>query len=1068
MNSRPRFSRLVCLGLCLVMTMGIAPVPISLAAADDSPSRAQMLQALTQDINLPALRLMIHDLSKTFGSRYPNGAKYLAKIDDLAPRLQDIIKGVGNGDAEAIEQAQDLISTVRKAHLENPLIDFDRLLVVRRSTSSPLGLPQNWQDNSSISKTGYDTEIAALSIKTGALSTIFKPDGRFVGDVDLHWNADRMLFSMPDSGGCWQVWETGLDGGNLRQVTPGTDRDVHNFDAGYLPDGRIVFCSTACFEGIPCVGGSDLVSLLYRMDPDGKIRQITFDQDHSWMPEVRFDGKVMYTRWEYSDLPHYFSRVLFACNPDGTEQKAMYGSNSYWPNSLFYAKSIPGSATRFVGIVSGHHGVPRMGDMVVFDTNRGDKEADGAIQRIGHYGEKVDPVIADQLVENNWPKFLHPYPLSNKYFLASVKPNADSPWGVYLVDVFNNMLKLCEAPKDNLFEPIPVHKTKMPPAIPDRVDLKRTDATVWLSDIYSGDAMVGVPRGTVKKLRVYSFHYAYPRMGGHISIGIDGPWDVHRILGTVPVNPDGSVAFKVPANTPIAVQPLDSEGRAIQAMRSWFTAMPGEKLTCVGCHERQKTSPPVARKAAMTSVPKDIDPWYGPARGFSFPREVQPVLNKYCVSCHNGTPANGPDLRYTGKVAGFSSSYRVLHRYVYRPGPESDLHVRKPGEYCADESELVQILKKGHHGVDLDKEAWDRIYTWIDLNVPDHGTWAENANIQGNFDKRRADLLKQYAYVETNPEAVGSAADLGAPAVPIKPAPRQVSVVNLPGWPLDETAAKQLQTQAGKQVSRTVAIKSNDGKDVPIEMVLIPAGKFIMGSDSGSDDESPRCVVSVNKPFWMSKCEITNRQFQAFDPKHESGFFNRMGKDQSDRGLSLNGTDQPVVRVSWDQAMGFCRWLASQSGVKFALPTEIQWEYACRAGSGSDFFFGSEKFGQYANLADENLARLAGGQAPAWRPADSSVNDGAVQTSRTGAYKPNTWGLCDMIGNAAEWTLTEMRPYPSEWVDIPFDPTPYGNKVVRGGSFYDRPYRATASFRLAYLNWRAMPMVGFRVVCPAE
>ncbi len=85
------------------------------------------------------------------------------------------------------------------------------------------------------------------------------------------------------------------------------------------------------------------------------------------------------------------------------------------------------------------------------------------------------------------------------------------------------------------------------------MDLKRKDAVVYLVDVYKGGGLSGVPRGTVKRLRVYSNHYGYRGMGGHINIGIDGPWDVKRILGTVPVGEDGSAMFRVPANTPIVV-----------------------------------------------------------------------------------------------------------------------------------------------------------------------------------------------------------------------------------------------------------------------------------------------------------------------------------------------------------------------------------------------------------------------------------------------------------------------------------------------------------------------------------
>ena len=381
---------------------------------------------------------------------------------------------------------------------------------------------------------------------------------------------------------------------------------MDNYDACYLPDERIIFASTRCFAGVPCVGGGNTVANLCITNPDGSgIRQLCFDQDHNWCPTVLNNGRVLYSRWEYSDLPHYFSRLLFQMNPDGTGQMEYYASNSMWPNSIFYARPIPNDPAKVIAVISGHHGVPRMGELVLFDPARGRREADGVVQRIPGYGQKVDPVIRDGLVEGSWPKFLHPYPLDDKYFLVSCQPTASSPWGLYLADVFDNLLLIKEEPGYALLEPVPLQKTRRPPVIPDRVDLAQSEATVYLTDVYRGEGLRDVPRGAVKQLRVYSPHFAYPGMGGHINIGIDGPWDARIIHGTVPVNPDGSAIFKVPANLPIAVQPLDEQGRALQVMRSWFTAMPGEVLSCVGCHESQNSGPPPQYRLASQNRPAD-------------------------------------------------------------------------------------------------------------------------------------------------------------------------------------------------------------------------------------------------------------------------------------------------------------------------------------------------------------------------------------------------------------------------------------------------------------------------------
>jgi hypothetical protein len=117
---------------------------------------------------------------------------------------------------------------------------------------------------------------------------------------------------------------------------------VDSYDACYLPDGRIVFCGSACFQGVPC-NFSD-VAVLYRMDADGgNVRQLGFEQDHDFNPVVMDDGRVLYLRWEYADLPHAHSRRMFTMNPDGTAQTVYYGSNSYWPNGTFGRGRSPGS-----------------------------------------------------------------------------------------------------------------------------------------------------------------------------------------------------------------------------------------------------------------------------------------------------------------------------------------------------------------------------------------------------------------------------------------------------------------------------------------------------------------------------------------------------------------------------------------------------------------------------------------------------------------------------------------------------------------------------------------------------
>jgi formylglycine-generating enzyme required for sulfatase activity len=544
-------------------------------------------------------------------------------------------------------------------------------------------------------------------------------------------------------------------------------------------------------------------------------------------------------------------------------------------------------------------------------------------------------------------------------------------------------------------------------------------------------------------------------------------------------------------------------------MRSWFTAMPGEKISCVGCHERRAETLPVRSAAALKDPPSPITPWRGPARGFSFAREVQPVLDKYCVGCHNDQPRPDgrpiPDLR-GGRIAGPDSrdpaiglvhpnksgcciwhlwpinrsvSYEILHRYVRRPGAESDYHLLPPLEYHADTSELIQMLKKGHHGVKLDADAWDRLVTWIDLNVPYHGNWSEyNTGHPGAIERRR-EYARLFANRDDDPEWLPPLPEPVKPVIPPeqkKPASPDVTV---PDWPFsrDEAIRRQQDAVRTSEVSKTSGVSSAGPSEMRIDLgnglamrfALIPAGEFLMGDAAGCDDEQPVSRVRIERPFWMGKFEVTNQQYSVFDPQHDSRYISVYGKDVIARGLPVNRPKQPVVRVPWSAAMEFCRWLSQKSGRRISLPTEAQWEWACRCGSAAAMSYGGidANFGKLANLADKRLvlASVWSGDPLDWMPKIATVDDGSCVTAEVGTYAPNAWGLHDMHGNAAEWTRSLKRPYPYQDVDGRNDPAAAGKRVVRGGSFQDRPHHARCGSRFAYLAWSGVYNVGFRVVC---
>ncbi len=1099
-----------------------------------------------RDFDFAAFRLALEDLSAGFPEKYPR---------DLLTRCTSLQKSMIAGLAAfqpekleawtAVESAMvKLEAFQREALLANPLLDFEQLLVLKRvplggarrtswegfGYGEYLGIPRqsSWNYGTMPNVVGWTNEIAVLSsVRTnGELATLFKPAGTpLVNDIDLHWDAGKLLFSMPDTNRNWQVNE--LELGTLtvhasrlthlepRQLTPSVHRDVHNYDGIYLPNGEITFLSTAPLQGVPC-NASVIVGMMYKMGANGdRIRQLTFEQDHDYTPSVLNDGRVLYLRWDYTDTPHVWNRLLMAMNPDGTGQMEYTGANSYWPNAMFFARAIPNHPTKFVTIVTGHH-EGRVGELFIFDPAKGRHETEGVVQRLPRKGPPVTAKIEDKLTEHSWPKFLHPWPLSDKYFLVACKPNPDALWGIYLVDVFDNMTLVKEEEGVALLEPVPLAKRPKPPVIQDKVQPDNKDALVYMEDVYSGPGLKGVPRGTVKAMRLFTYHFGYQKLAGiDHRVGADGPWEAKRVLGTVPVESDGSALFLVPAKTPISFQPLDAEGKAVALMRSWMSAMPGENVSCVGCHDRQSGAPPSATKRiALTGPVNRIKPWRGPVRGFSFIHDVQPVLDKYCIGCHDGSgsPAvvaagrgcaalygppceNGgalprrryeihaaPDLRREqggyvayrgGQLDGqflnaekqdllgrygavFDPSYVALRQFVRVGGLESDLHLLPPREFGADTSELIQMLAKGHHNVKLDAEAWDRLVTWIDLNAPCHGTWSEVTKIPGDQCNRRLELRKLYGGIVENFEEVPDSDtdfDLPKPVIPEPEAPRQPIALQAGGWPFNAVEAKSRQAAAGP-IARTIDL----GGGLQIELVRIPAGSFIMGDTNGAPDERDLSAQRIDKPFWMARCEISNEQFAKFDSSHDSRFEHRSSWwfDEEYTGWPLNRPKQPVVRVSWDEAIAFCRWLSEKLGEEVTLPTEAQWEWACRAGTATPLNFGDPDtdFSTFANLGDANLRKLADEgwrpKSPDLVPKDSRFDDGALVTAEVGRYLPNAWGLHDMHGNVAEWTRSD-----------------YGanrKKVIRGGSWRDRPKLCRSASRWAYDPWQKVFNVGFRVI----
>jgi len=1062
----------------------------------EDATRVYRLQEELEWLNIDAIRMAFADmkLSKSY-----NSGAYQRLMDELEQLVKKGFDGIYQLEKQAIQDAEKALANKRAVLLSNPLLDGDKVLVTHfkiggsaRDIMAPsLGTQSNnWSNQQSARRLGFDAAIVEMTNLRNNIRfrTVYKPkDSLSIADLRLHWDGERVMFSsiMPDRR--WNVFEVKLDGTGYRSIVETVEPELEFYDGTYLPDGRIVMNSNIGYHGVPCVDGGDPVGNMMLYEPKSKnLRRLTFDQDANWNPVIMHNGKVMYTRWEYTDLTHYYSRIVMHMNPDGTENKALWGSGNMFPNSTYDIQPLPGHPSAFVGIISGHHGVARSGRMILFDPEKARKGAEGMMQEIPHRNRQIENFVKDELVDDVWPQFIKPMPLDDKYFLVSAKLTPNDLWGIYLVDVFDNVTCLIKQEGEGFISPIPVRKTATPPVIPDRVKLNERDATVFIQDIYEGEGLRGVPRGIVKELRIHAYEYAYVSSpSNHYAQGIQSGWDIKRLLGTVPIEEDGSVIFKIPANSPVSIQPLDENGAAVQWMRSWFTAMPGEIVSCIGCHEDPNQIVIPKRVLASQKAPLQLTKPEGGVRSFTFDLEMQPILDRACIACHVGGEGRAFDLQGGKKDRrGFGTAYLNLHPYVRRQGPEAGIKVLYPYEYHANTSELVRLLKNGHYNVQLTDKEWRTLYNWIDYNAPDKGAFEATLHngfpYQGyNQIKRRIELANKYALeagVDWQKELTGYAEYLKSKGkiTPVRPprSPRmEAQNVNVQGWPFAAAEIPSMidNPKATKEIELAPGIK--------LKFVYIPAGQFVMGSNNSSlPDVSPAKAVEIKKPFWMGEIEITNEQYNVLVPEHSSRYVDQFWKDHINEGYPAYLQHQPVIRVSYENAMEYCRKLSEKTGLNITLPTEAQWEWACRAGSDNSFWFGdlNADFSLYENLADAQLSNMAVtgvnpqpmSRTDSWfpyynyLPRAESVNDGNMIQVASNTYKPNPFGLYGMHGNIAEWTRSDYLPYP--YKENPLETSEY--KVVRGGSYIERPKFSTAYARKAYYPWQPVFNVGFRVI----
>ncbi|MCF0234392.1 MAG: hypothetical protein HUK22_05360, partial [Thermoguttaceae bacterium] len=475
----------------IFLTLAVFAAAAFFAACPASAQRRSQFPGNDNDrpVNyVESVRRAINDMITQFGDDYADGEDYLAELEALEK-------------AEPKDDAwnQKFAAFRKKALLANPELDDMQLIVVR--TSGFPGVGDDFMTIDKIRKTGWDCELGILSdlrsdnpkftpiYKTSNGSPILKPE--------LNWDGERIMFTaVSDDNGRWAVFEINVDGTGLKTLSPTDQPDVDFFDSCYTPEGKIVACSNAGKQALPCINGSDPMANIYLIDPETKaVRQLTFEQDSDWDPTPLKNGRIMYLRWEYSDIMHYFSRILFHMNPDGTNQAELYGSGSYFPTAFRHSREFPDSS-KIVGVCSGHHGVGDTGRLVIIDPTVGRKypfryrpdakewgpentqldvhpdvfpaEETGFIAEIPGYGRDVVGNVLDMQSTGLKYNFTFPYPLCENYILANCRIDGGAPgFGVYLTDTFDN-LTLIKGAEDgkSYFFPTPLIDRDVPPVLP--------------------------------------------------------------------------------------------------------------------------------------------------------------------------------------------------------------------------------------------------------------------------------------------------------------------------------------------------------------------------------------------------------------------------------------------------------------------------------------------------------------------------------------------------------------------------------------------------------------------------
>ena len=635
--------------------------------------------------------------------------------------------------------------------------------------------------------------------RLGRVRTLLEDPHGVIRDPDVSYDGRRLLFAWKKSDRLddYHLYEMDLEAGRVRQLTFGLG--FADYEGVYLPNGDVLFNSTRCVQTVDCWWTE--VSNLYTCNKDGlHLRRVSFDQVHTNYPQVLDDGRVIYTRWDYNDRGQVYPQPLFQMNADGTNQTEFYGNNSWFPTTVLHARGIPGTQ-KLITVLSGHH-CDQRGKLAIIDPGKGRQEAAGV--RLIAPVRETEAVHVDSYGQDG-EQFQYPYALSETQYLLTYDPvgggnrKYNRPYGVYLMSIDGRRELLAWNAEISSNQALPLVPRPRPHLRPSQVDYRQEEGVYYLQDIYAGPGLKGIPRGTIKSLRVVALEFRAAGVGSNRNGGpaggalvstpvaiSNGTWDVKRVLGQAKVYDDGSACYRVPARTPVYFQALDENGHVVQTMRTWSTLQPGEVLSCVGCHESKSESVlyDQGSSEALVAGPGPLEPFHGPPRGFSFNREIQPILDRHCVRCHYDRKLlwskidpdreiSNPDPPQLAGGGGevvqafsllsestidelakrhFSDAYLALTNVgpngqggtftgvstelVNWINVQSSPAMLRPYDAGAAGSRLFDLLREAHYDAKLSREHLDKLACWIDLLVPYCGDYTE-ANAWSDAEKEK-------------------------------------------------------------------------------------------------------------------------------------------------------------------------------------------------------------------------------------------------------------------------------------------------------------------------------------------